>query len=337
MIKNSDKKYWILILVALFLFLSIFIYLMDINSSTLNKEFILRKYIRNVSISYSFLILLAWIDYKFIVRINNSPRLAKNLPVRIVIEGSTLSVFAVFFVLIGNIPFLGKDYILEYILSTKFKEALTASILLNFFTITVIEFFVHVERTRKLQNDMAKIQYQQLKSQINPHFLFNSMNILVSLINKDTDKATDYTQKLSAIYRYVLSYDLQETVFIEEELNFIRNYIDVLKIRFGNGLNVAYHIKNEDLRKQIPPMTLQVLVENAVKHNAITATTPLLISIYSDNEDIVVSNNIIPRLKVASSFGIGLKNLQEKYAILSNKTIDLVKNENEFTVKLPLL
>lgn len=337
MTKNSNKKYWILILVALFLFLSIFVYLIDMSSNSLNREFILMKYIRNVSISYTFLILLAWIDYKFIVRINNSLRLSKNLLARIVIEGSVLSVLAIFLVLIGNIPFLSNDNICEYILSTKFKEALTASILLNFFTITVIEFFVHVERTRKLQNDMAQIQYQQLKSQINPHFLFNSMNILVSLINKDTDKATDYTQKLSAIYRYVLSYDLQETVFIEEELNFIRNYIDVLKIRFGNGLNVAYHIKNEDLRKRIPPMTLQVLVENAVKHNAITATTPLLISIYSDNHDIVVSNNIIPRLKVASSFGIGLKNLQEKYAILSNKTIDLVKNENEFTVRLPLL
>lgn len=335
--KNRDKRYWILILIALLLFLSIFVYFMDINSSTLDGKFILSKYIKNVSISYLFLILIAWIDYKFISKINNSLYLSRNLLTRIAIEGSVLSILAAFLVIVGNIPFQNVGSIWEYILSTKYKEALIASILLNFFTITVIEFFIHAERTRKLQNDITKMQYQQLKSQINPHFLFNSLNVLVSLINKDTDKATDYTKKLSIIYRYVLTYDLQETVFVEEELDFIKNYIDILKIRFGDGLTVSYNIKDKDLKREIPPMTLQVLVENAVKHNAITTSSPLLIQIYSDNNNIIISNNIIPRMRIASSFGIGLKNIKEKYEILSNRTIDIVGNEHEFTVRLPLL
>lgn len=335
MTKSSNKKYWALTLVALFLFLAIFLYFVE--SATPNGVFILLRYIKNVFISFSFLILLAWVDYKFIVKINNSLYLSRNLLTRIVIEGSILSILAAFLVIVANVPFQNESSIWEYIISTRYKEALIAAILLNFFTITVIEFFIHAERTRKLQNDITKMHYQQLKSQINPHFLFNSLNVLVSLINKDADKATDYTKKLSIIYRYVLSYDLQETVFIKEELDFIKNYIDILKIRFGDGLSFSYNIKNEDLKRKIPPMTLQVLVENAVKHNAITTSSPLLIRIYSDNNNIIISNNIIPRMRIASSSGIGLKNIKEKYEILSNGTIDIVGNEHEFTVRLPLL
>lgn len=335
MVKDNNKKYWILILIALFLFLAIFLYLIE--SATSYGEFVLLRYIKNVSISFLFLILLAWLDYKFIVRINDSLWLSKNLLVRIFVEGSILSVLAAFFVILGNIPFQNEGSIWKYIISTNYKEALIASVLLNLFTITVIEFFVHGERTRKLQSDMAKIQYQQLKSQINPHFLFNSLNVLVSLINKDADIATDYTKKLSDIYRYVLSYDLQETVIVKEELDFIKNYMEILKIRYGEGLNVEYDLKVEDLNKRIPPMALQVLVENAVKHNAITSSNPLLIRIYSDNKNIIVSNNIIPRMGIVSSLGLGLHNLKEKYILIANKTIGIDRNECEFTVRLPLL
>lgn len=335
MAKDGNKKYWILILVALFLFLAMFLYLID--EITPDMEFILSRYIKNVSISFLFLVLIAWIDYKFIVKINNSLWLSKNLLVRIVVEGSILSVLAAIFVIVGNTPFQNEGSVWEYIVSTSYKEAVVASILLNLFTITVIEFFVQGERTRKLQNDNAKMQYQQLKSQINPHFLFNSLNVLVSLINKDADKATDYTKKLSDIYRYVLSYDLHETVSVKEELDFIKNYTEILKIRSGEGLNVVYGLKDEDLNKKIPPMALQVLVENAVKHNALTSYDPLLIKIYSDNRDIIVSNNIIPRMRVASSLGIGLQNLKEKYMLISDKVICIDRNDHEFTVRLPLL
>lgn len=334
MILNSNRKYWIFILAALFLFLATFLYVID--AATPNKEFILVRYIKNVSISFSFLIFITWIDYIFIVRINNSQWLSRNLTVRILIEGSTLSVFAAILVAVGNIPFQDSG-LWDYILSASYKNALLASILLNLFTIIIIEFYVHSERSRKLQSDIAKMQYQQLKSQINPHFLFNSLNALVSLIHKDPDRAIDYTKKLSTIYRYVLSYDQQETAFVEEELDFIKNYMDILKIRFGDGLNVTYNLKEEDMNKKIPPMALQVLVENAVKHNALAPSTPLSILIYSDNNSIIVSNNIIPRMRVATSLGVGLKNLTEKYMLISHKTIEIVRNDHEFTVRLPLL
>lgn len=335
MAKDSNKKYWILILVALFLFLAMFLYLID--GITPDREFILSRYIKNVSISFSFLILITWIDYKFIVKINNSLWLSKNLLVRIIVEGGLLSVLAAFFVIVGNIPFQDEGSVWDYILSADYKMSVVVSILLNLFSVAVIEFFIQSERTLKLQNDNAKMQYQQLKSQINPHFLFNSLNVLVSLINKDADRATNYTRKLSDIYRYVLSYDLQEAISVKEELDFIKNYMEILKIRFGEGVNVAYDLKDEDLNKKIPPMALQVLVENAVNHNALTSSDPLLIQIYSDNKDIIVSNNIIPRMRVASSLGIGLQNLRKKYILISNNDICIDRNNHEFTVRLPLL
>ena len=290
-----------------------------------------------MSISFSFLILITWIDYKFIVKIYNSSWLSKNLLIRIIIECGVLSALAAMLVTVGNIPFREESSIMDYILSANYKMPVVASILLNLFSITVIEFFIQSERTLKLQNDNAKMQYQQLKNQINPHFLFNSLNVLVSLINKDADRATDYTRKLSEIYRYVLSYDQQETISVREELDFIKNYIEILKIRFGEGINVAYDLKREDLRRKIPPMALQVLVENAVNHNALTPSNPLLIQIYSDNKDIIVSNNIIPRMRVASSFRIGLQNLKKKYLLISNNDICVNRNDHEFTVRLPLL
>ncbi|MGL5773017.1 MAG: sensor histidine kinase [Bacteroidales bacterium] len=335
MVKKSSNKYGILILVALFLFVTIFLYLID--AAVPEREFVLSRYVRNIAISYSFMILIAWIDYWVIVRINNSFWLSKNLLARIIVEGSILSVIAALFVIVGNIPFRYESSVWEYLISTSYKEAVVASILLNLFTITIIEFFVQSERTRKLQDDNAKMQYQQLKSQINPHFLFNSLNVLVSLINRDADKATDYTKKLSDIYRYVLSYDLQETVLVREELEFIRNYTEILKIRFGNGLDVTYDLKEADLNKKIPPMSLQVLVENAVKHNALSPSDPLSIRIFSDAKDIIVSNNIIPRMRVASSLGIGLHNLNEKYKLISDQAVSVDKNDHEFTVRLPLL
>lgn len=335
MAKDGNRKYWILILFALLSFLSLFLYLIEVLST--DKEFASADYAKSIAISFSFMVILTWVDYKLVLKINNSSFLSKHLITRIFIEGVALSALAAIFVIIGNTPFQNVGTVWDYILSANYKESVVASILLNLFTIAVIEFFVQSERARKLQNDNVKMQYQQLKSQINPHFLFNSLNVLVSLINRDADKATDYTKKLSDIYRYVLSYDLQETISVKEELDFIKNYTEILKIRFGDGLNVAYDLRDEDLNKKIPPMALQVLVENAVKHNAVAPSNPLLINMYSDNKNIIVSNNIIPRMRVTSSLGIGLNNLREKYMLISDKAVSVDRRYHEFIVRLPLL
>lgn len=196
---------------------------------------------------------------------------------------------------------------------------------------------MQIEKNSSLQKENLEMQYQQLKSQINPHFLFNSLNVLTSLINKDKDQAITYTQKLSEIYRYVLSQDIKKVNFVEDEINFIRTYIDILGIRYGDNLKCELDINKEDTQKMIPPMSLQLLIENAVKHNVITAKNPLFVRIYSEDDHLIVQNNISPRISVGDSNGIGLNNLEKKYEIISDQNIIIVKNNKYFTVKLPLL
>lgn len=335
MIKNTNRKYWILILLGLLSFLTLFLYLIEILTS--KQPFTFMALTKSIAISFPFMLLIAWVDYKLVSFINNSSWFSKHFTIRIVFEGVVISALAALFVIFGNIPFRQEHSIWEYLASMQYGEAVVASILLNVFAVIVIEFFIQNRKNQELQEANSKMQYQQLKSQINPHFLFNSLNVLVSLINKDSERATDYTKKLSEVYRYVLTHDLQDTVSVGDELEFIRNYIEILQIRFGDGLKFVSDIKEADTHRIIPPMSLQVLVENAVKHNAVTQSNPLTIHLSSGNECLIVSNNIIPRFKVEESMRIGLENLKEKYHIISGKIVVVEQNEKEFTVKLPLL
>lgn len=334
MIMNENRKFGLFILVGLLSFLALFLYL--INFLTSDEPFGFAVFAQSFLISFPYLVLLAWIDYKLVIFINRSRWLVKHLVLRIISEGIALSILATAFVALGNLPFYYHNF-WEYIQSNNYLESVIAAILINVFSVTVIEFFVQNKRNEMLQQENSKMQYRQLKSQINPHFLFNSLNVLISLINRDSQRATDYTKKLSDVYRYVLSHDLEDTVLVGDEIKFIRNYVEILQIRFGEGLKVNFNISDYGMQQRIPPMALQVLVENAVKHNTITSLDPLTISISSDNENLSVSNNIIPRMRVEEGMGIGLENLKKKYYLISDKTVSVERNNSEFIVRLPLL
>lgn len=209
--------------------------------------------------------------------------------------------------------------------------------LLNVILIAAVDYMMQMVANRNLQKENAILQYRQLKSQITPHFLFNSLNVLVSTINKDRDTAVEYTKKLSAVYRYVLTQDLQDTVTLKEEMDFIDNYIGILRARFDKGLEFRFDINPDDMPKFIPPMSLQLLIENAVKHNAVLPDDPLVINILTDHCILIVSNNLKPRVSCNPGIGIGLKNLSKKYEIIAGTDISVLKDSNTFTVKLPLL
>lgn len=331
------NKNWILILIGVISFLALFIVLLDTIAP--QSEFILVNFIRNMSTSIPFAILIAVIDYKLVIIINKSEWLIKKVLLRILVESIALILLAVIFVIIGNVLLFfieGSDW-LGYLSSTKFRISATAAILINIFTVTFIEFFVQVKRNDTLQKEILKMQYAQLKSQINPHFLFNSLNILTSLIHKNSEQAVHYTQKLSQIYRYVLTQDTKELTYIADELEFIETYVEVLRIRYGDVILCNIDVSNTDSELFIPPMSLQLLVENAVKHNSLTVKNPLIIDIKVQEENLVVSNNIIPRTRVEDSTGIGLKNLEQKYKIISERSIKIDKTNSEFKVILPVL
>lgn len=339
--KRTARSKWILIGVGLLSFLTMMIYLVDILTS--QEVSSIADLVENVLHSFPFVIMIAYIDYQLVKYIYKTHWLCNNLIPRILFEFTALSVLAIIFVQIGSLPFKYNGNLVVYIHSMLYIKTIMPAILMNTFTITIIEFFVQNQQSsereiefERLQTDNLKMQYQQLKGQINPHFLFNSLNAMVSLINKDPQRATIYTKKLSEVYRYVLTHDMEDSVKVSDEMEFIRNYIAILDIRFEKGLRVEIDVRKQDYERNIPPMALQVLVENAVKHNVVSASKPLHVTISSDGNYLIASNNISPRLRVETSTGIGLKNLSGKCKITTGKDIIINDNRSQFTVKIPL-
>lgn len=332
MLKSNYHNYWAFVIGGLLFFLTLLVYLIHL---LLPDDLFSWKFL--LLALFPFTAFATYIDYRIIVVLNKSKWINSLIVLRVFVELIIISLLAALFVLIGHASSLLENNSFNYFTSLVFRESLIAAILLNIFTVIVLEFFVQNRHHQKLKEEYAKMLYRQLKDQINPHFLFNSLNVLVSLINKDAQRATDYTKKLSEVYRYVLTHDMEDTVSVKKELEFIRNYIEILQIRFGEGLQVHLSVKENVLCQRIPSMALQVLVENAVKHNAQTINHPLIIDISNENNYVVVANNIIPRFRIEKSTNIGLKNLNNKYMIIANKNIMIEKNQERFVVKIPLL
>lgn len=167
--------------------------------------------------------------------------------------------------------------------------------------------------------------------------LFNSLNTLYSLIRESPDKAQNYLQELSRVMRYTLHDNLSHTVALNEEMSFVRSYIYLLQMRYEDNLNFDIDIPQELLQRQVPPMAVQMLVENAVKHNEISNRNPLTIRIYAEGKDLCVSNRIQPKLSDSSSTCIGLANLSKRYQLLFKRDITIEENEKIFKVTLPLI
>lgn len=188
----------------------------------------------------------------------------------------------------------------------------------------------------KLKKENIQSKFEVLKNQIDPHFFFNSLSVLTSLVYKDADLSADYITQLSKIYRYILDISKKSLVKLESELKFIDSYIFLMKIRFADNLNFEIHISDTTKKSvYIPPNTLQLLAENAIKHNKLSDETPLLITITENNENIIISNNLNKRTLIEKSSGIGLENIKLRYELLKNKRIQIQETKDSFTVSLP--
>jgi hypothetical protein len=184
----------------------------------------------------------------------------------------------------------------------------------------------------------AQYRYQILKRQVNPHFLFNSLNALDCLVCEEkTEQASTYIHKLAGVYRYMIKSEDEQLVSLEDELEFVEKYIDLMKVRFPDGLQVEIDIPSEQLKRFILPCSLQLLIENATKHNVISAANPLVVNISSDGESIIVTNNIIPKLTQVSSTGLGQKYIKQQYQNLCGKGIAIFQDTKEYKVVLPLI
>ncbi|MEO9484800.1 MAG: histidine kinase [Ekhidna sp.] len=186
----------------------------------------------------------------------------------------------------------------------------------------------------KLKTEQIASQYNSLKNQVNPHFLFNSMNALSSLVYDNQEKAVEFIRKLSQVYRYVLDSKDDEVVSFEREMGFVENFIFLQKIRFGENLKVEISEHKPSLF--VPPLAIQMLVENAIKHNVVSEKDPLTIVIDVQNDCCIVKNNLKEK-KVKDSTGIGLENIKSRYQYLSDREVEILKTDDSFEVRVPLL
>jgi sensor histidine kinase YesM len=197
--------------------------------------------------------------------------------------------------------------------------------------------FVRLE-SEKLQKEIAQAQFEALKHQVNPHFLFNSLNVLSTLVHLDADLSEKFIDQLAKAYRYVLEQKDRELVPLKTELDFINAFVFLLKIRFEEKLQVNLSVPADQLTRYLPPLTLQLLLENAVKHNSLSAESPLVVDISTDPAGfLVVQNNVQPRQQETASTGVGLKNITNRYRYLTPHKPDFGQTGTTYVARVPLL
>lgn len=192
-------------------------------------------------------------------------------------------------------------------------------------------------KEQKIIAGTASAKFDALKNQLDPHFLFNSLNVLTSLIEEDPDQAQKFTTSLSKVYRYVLEQKNKDLVTVDEELQFAKTYIRLLKMRFEDSIVFDIPERCSNPEAMIVPLSLQLLLENAVKHNVVTSTRPLHIKVFEKGESLVIQNNLQEKQVVKKSSGVGLRNIQQRYSILSDKEVQIKKTSKDFTISLPML
>ena len=196
----------------------------------------------------------------------------------------------------------------------------------------------------RLQRENIKSQLEGLKNQVNPHFLFNSLNTLSHLIPEDPDKAVNFVQKLSKVYRYILEIRDKRIIQVEEELEFLHSYIFLLKERFGENVQISCEVPEAYLQKKIVPLSLQILLENAIKHNIISTKKPLYIEVFIEDDDnpehqpkLIVKNNLQKKNQVAVSTRLGLENIKSRYQFFTEQPVEVITTTESFIVALPLI
>lgn len=238
-------------------------------------------------------------------------------------------------------------YAFEYIFNFSFGKGFVYTIYGSVGVTILISLFLHGREffffwrqatleKEKYMRESITAKYESLKNQVNPHFLFNSLNALSNLVYEDQDKAVKFIKQLSDVYRYVLETRDQEVVDLHDELKFLESYLFLQKIRFGEKLSV--NIELAEVRSHVAPLALQMLIENAIKHNIVSEEDPLFIKLSSDGQYIIVENTLQKKKTLGEpSAGVGLENICKRYEMLSNDQVIIDNNGQQFIVKLPLL
>jgi len=225
-----------------------------------------------------------------------------------------------------------------------FKLALGFTFRVNLFlhSINAIVFFMNKNKSNEIEKEVllkesAEARFAALRNQINPHFLFNSFNVLSTLVHKDPDTASRFIEQMSKVYRYLLSNQNNRIVTLQQELEFLDAYIFLLKIRFGKNLHIENKLEKDNSESHIAPATLQMLIENAIKHNVVSKAQPLHIRLFEENNFFIVENDVQRKSVSEDSTGTGLRNIRQRYNFLCGENAVIVQSNGKFTVRIPKL
>jgi LytS/YehU family sensor histidine kinase len=210
------------------------------------------------------------------------------------------------------------------------------------FLVAAIFAIIRLREARIKQKEISErerllFQFQTLRSQVNPHFLFNSFSTLMSVIDENKEMAIEYVQKLSQFFRNILEYRDKDLITLGEELKLIDTYRYLQHQRYGDNFSMDISIPDDLLTTLIPPLTLQMLIENAIKHNIVSSGKPLHVSIYSKDKQLYISNNLQRKKVVESSTGIGLVNIRNRYKLLVSESVIIQETPTDFIIQLPII
>jgi two-component system LytT family sensor kinase len=262
---------------------------------------------------------------------------------RLLIQMLTGILIAFFWVIVFrlsvNYLFFHKKLI---IFSDEVMLLLLALTLVSFFNLAEFGFSLN-ERYRKsladverFRKESAEYQFEMLKLQLNPHFLFNSLNTLSSLVHEDPAKSSEFVRRLSDVYRYVLDNRNKELVSLRQEMEFIQAFTFLQGLRFQGMIDYRFDVNERSMERKIAPMTVQLLLENAVKHNVASRKLPLQITVTSSEDELIVTNNLQPKDEQPGT-GVGLKNIISRYAFLTDRKVEIIREDHLFKVIIPLI
>jgi two-component system, LytTR family, sensor kinase len=284
-----------------------------------------------------------WESLRFIDRfLDRKIPFEQSISKRVVIQlilGALIGIFVRSLIYYFGEPYLPFKLDELFLATTWFLYiALPTSINLGFFTVNFIERWkTSLVRAEKLEKEKSQVQFDNLKNQLNPHFLFNALTSLNSLIHEDQKLASAFLQQLSKVYRYVLKNKDKTIVTLDTELDFIGNYVSLLHTRFSEAVYITFDVPTEVRDAGIVPVTLQILIENAIKHNVVDKARPLYINISISDRYLSVANNLQIRKRVEESNQQGLENLKGLYRFLTERPVLIDADDRQFVVKVPLL
>ncbi|HMN23849.1 MAG: histidine kinase [Ignavibacteriaceae bacterium] len=317
-------------------------YLTDYIIITGIVNFITRLLI-GTSFSFVFALLLVFLDIQLINKLDKIFILPEKLLPRI---PSELILTVIIGALIGATVTVIAGAIMPY-QDGLIKNIITNSIItsvINIIMISVIEAISWFKRNQetlliaeKLEKENSQIRFETLKSQLNPHFLFNSLNVLSSLIKKDSGKAQNFVDEFSSVYRYTLDVIEKTVVELREEIDFAKSFLFLQKIRFDNAVDIQINVDASKLNYLVPPLAIQTLLENAFKHNKASVEQPLKIKIYNEDNFLFIVNNLQLKIKGSDSKGVGLTNLKKRYELLGEELSEFFVTETEYVAKIPLI